>query len=341
MGPAGWRRPVKNMEVMLYPLKFKPILKSQIWGGDRLVKAGKRLPAKLSAAAGSIGESWEISGVEGDVSVVSNGFLKSNNLEEITEVYMGDLVGEKVYDTYGLEFPVLVKFIDAHDVLSVQVHPDDGLTRERHGSRGKTEMWYVADCEPGAYLYVGFNRPVTRDEYLRAVSEGTLTDLLMRYEVRKGDAYYIPAGTVHAIGPGLLIAEIQETSDITYRISDWGRLGRDGKPRQLHTAEATDAIDFNYGKEYFRPAVAAPGSVKEIVSTPFFTTNVIEVDGEVRRDYASLDSFVAYICTDGALRADTDGGSEKLAALESLLLPAEIDEAVLSGKGTLLEVYMV
>lgn len=236
MGPAGWRRPVKNMEVMLYPLKFKPILKSQIWGGDRLVKAGKRLPAKLSAAAGSIGESWEISGVEGDVSVVSNGFLKSNNLEEITEVYMGDLVGEKVYDTYGLEFPVLVKFIDAHDVLSVQVHPDDGLARERHGSRGKTEMWYVADCEPGAYLYVGFNRPVTRDEYLRAVSEGTLTDLLMRYEVRKGDAYYIPAGTVHAIGPGLLIAEIQETSDITYRISDWGRLGRDGKPRQLHTA---------------------------------------------------------------------------------------------------------
>lgn len=222
-----------------------------------------------------------------------------------------------------------------------QVHPDDGLARERHGSRGKTEMWYVADCEPGAYLYVGFNRPVTRDEYLRAVSEGTLTDLLMRYEVRKGDAYYIPAGTVHAIGPGLLIAEIQETSDITYRISDWGRLGRDGKPRQLHTAEATDAIDFNYGKEYFRPAVAAPGSVKEIVSTPFFTTNVIEVDGEVRRDYASLDSFVAYICTDGALRADTDGGSEKLAALESLLLPAEIDEAVLSGKGTLLEVYMV
>ncbi len=168
-----------------------------------------------------------------------------------------------------------------------------------------------------------------------------MTDLLMRYEVRKGDAYYIPAGTVHAIGPGLLIAEIQETSDITYRISDWGRLGRDGKPRQLHTAEATDAIDFNYGKEYFRPAVAAPGSVKEIVSTPFFTTNVIEVDGEVRRDYASLDSFVAYICTDGALRADTDGGSEKLAALESLLLPAEIDEAVLSGKGTLLEVYMV
>ena len=267
MGPAGWRRPVKNMEVMLYPLKFKPILKSQIWGGDRLVKAGKRLPAKLSAAAGSIGESWEISGVEGDVSVVSNGFLKSNNLEEITEVYMGDLVGEKVYDTYGLEFPVLVKFIDAHDVLSVQVHPDDGLARERHGSRGKTEMWYVADCEPGAYLYVGFNRPVTRDEYLRAVSEGTLTDLLMRYEVRKGDAYYIPAGTVHAIGPGLLIAEIQETSDITYRISDWGRLGRDGKPRQLHTAEATDAIDFNYGKEYFRPAET--GGIK-IASIGFF-----------------------------------------------------------------------
>ena len=325
---------------MLYPLKFKPILKSRLWGGDRLVEAAGKSAAKKAASAGRIGESWELSGVPGDVSVVANGFLKSNNLEELIEVYMGDLVGDRVYDAYGTEFPILVKFIDAHDVLSVQVHPDDGLAEERHGSRGKTEMWYVADCEPGAYLYVGFNRPVTREEYLKAVVDGTLTDLLMRYEVRRGDVYYIPAGTVHAIGPGLLVAEIQETSDITYRISDWGRLGEDGRPRELHTAEATDAIDFGYGKEYFRSGVTAPGTVKEVVSSPFFTTAVMHVDGTMRRDYAALDSFVAYICTEGSVHLDTDGGSDKLTALRSILLPAEIDEAVLTGRGTVLEVYM-
>lgn len=324
---------------MLYPLKFKPILKSQIWGGDKLVKAGKKLP-KNSAPDELIGESWEVSGVEGDVSVVSNGFLKSNDLEELTEVYMGELVGDKVYETYGLEFPILIKFIDARDVLSVQVHPDDALAEERHGSRGKTEMWYVVDCEPGACLYVGFNRPVTREEYLDAVAGGTLTDLLMRYEVKRGDAFYIPAGTVHAIGGGLLIAEIQETSDITYRISDWGRVGRDGKPRQLHTAEATDAINFNFAKDYLRHVASQPNTVREIVSTSFFTVNVLQVDGEMSRDHTSLDSFVAYVCTAGNLTVKTEGGTEKLLAFESLLLPAETDEAIISGCGTVLEVYI-
>lgn len=305
-----------------------------------MVKAGKKLPKALAAEADRIGESWEISGVEGSVSVVANGFLRSNNLEEIIEVYMGDLVGDRIYDTYGLEFPILVKFIDARDVLSVQVHPGDELAEERHGSRGKTEMWYVVDCEPGAYLYVGFNRPVTKEEYLRAVEEGTLTDMLQRYDVKRGDAYYIPAGTVHAIGPGLLVAEIQETSDVTYRISDWGRTDKEGKPRPLHTAQATDAIDFEYGKEYRRAVDASAGTVSEIVSTPYFTTNLVSVLGEVHRDYASLDSFVAYVCTAGKLDIFTDGGNESIGALQSLLLPAEIDEAVIKGEGTLLEIYI-
>lgn len=325
---------------MLYPLKFKPILKPQIWGGSRLVQAGKKLPARFRNAADSIGESWEISGVEGSVSVVSNGFLKSNNLEELSEVYMGDLLGDKIYDTYGLQFPILIKCIDARDILSVQVHPDDELAGRRHGTRGKTEMWYVMDCEPGACLYVGFNRPVTREEYLAALANGTLTDLLMRYEVRRGDAYYIPAGTVHAIGSGILIAEIQETSDITYRISDWGRTGKDGKPRQLHTAEATDAIDFEYGKEYFRSVRPSVNSAVEIVSTPYFTTNLLCIDGELRRDYSELDSFVACLCTDGGITVETEGGSEPLSGLESLLLPAEADEATFKGKGTVLEIYI-
>lgn len=305
-----------------------------------MVKSGKRLPKALAAEADRIGESWEISGVEGNVSVVTNGFLRSNNLEEIIEVYMGDLVGEQIYDTYGLEFPILVKFIDARDVLSVQVHPSDELAGKRHGSRGKTEMWYVVDCDPGACIYVGFNRPVSREDYLRAVDEGTLTDLLRRYEVKKGDAFYIPAGTVHAIGAGMLIAEIQETSDITYRISDWGRVAQDGKPRPLHTAEAADAVDFDYGKEYIRPLNPEPGTITEIVSTPYFTANLLQLSGEIGRNYESLDSFVAYICTAGKLELHTASGNEKIAALESILLPAEIDEAVISGEGTLLEVYI-
>ena len=183
---------------MLYPLKFKPLYKERIWGGQRLASAmGKKLPEGVK-----IGESWEISGVEGDVSVVANGCLKSNNLQELIEVYMGDLVGEKIYDKYGLEFPVLIKLIDAEDVLSIQVHPDDKLAEERHHSYGKTEMWYVIAAEPGASLYVGFNRQVTRQEYLDAVAAGTLPSLLNKVEVKAGDAYFIPAGTVHAIGAG-------------------------------------------------------------------------------------------------------------------------------------------
>lgn len=324
---------------MLYPLKFKPILKSQIWGGDRLVKAGKKLPKNIKAGE-PVGESWEISGIDGSVSVVSNGFLKSNNLEELIEVYMGEIVGEKTYDTYGLEFPILIKFIDARDVLSVQVHPDDELAEERHGSRGKTEMWYVMDCEPGAYIYVGFKRPISREEYIEAVTTGTMTELLMRYEVQKGEAYYIPAGTVHAIGGGLLIAEIQETSDITYRISDWGRLGADGKPRSLHTAEAVDAIDFDEKNDYRRTINPQPNTLHELVSSPFFTTNLINVDGQMKRDYSDIDSFVAYVCTEGSLEISTSGGRETLSALESLLLPAETEYAVLNGKGTVLEVYI-
>lgn len=289
---------------------------------------------------GKIGESWEISGVGGDLSVVTNGFLKSNNLEELAEVYMGDLMGDTIYERFGMEFPVLVKFIDAADRLSVQVHPDDDLAHRVHGSRGKTEMWYVVDCEPGACLYVGFNRPVTREAYMEAVRQRRVADLLRRYEVHPGDAFFIPAGTVHAIGGGVFLAEIQETSDVTYRIWDWGRLGDDGKPRQLHVDEAADAIDFSYGQQYFRATDTRPGSAREIVSSPFFTVDVLRVDGSMERDYASRDSFVALVCTDGELSLHTDGGDESLHALESVLLPAELDEAMLTGQGTVLEIHM-
>lgn len=324
---------------MLYPLKFRPRLKEVIWGGDTLVKSGKKLNNKRQNPD-SIGESWEISGVDGNVSVVDNGPLAGNNLQELAEVYMGDLMGEKIFDQFGLEFPLLLKFIDARDRLSVQVHPDDALASIRHNSRGKTEMWYVAEAIHGASLYVGFNRQITREEYMQAVAEGRLVDLLHRVEVHKGDTFFIPAGTVHAIGAGVLIAEIQETSDITYRIDDWGRVGKDGRPRELHTQLAVDAIDFGQPRNYDVTRHAEADTESQLVSCQWFTTSIINVATSITRDYAPLDSFVIYMCTEGEITVSTESGSEAIGPLQSVLIPAEVDEVILTGTGTLLEVYI-
>ena len=222
---------------MLYPIKFIPRLKERLWGGHQLlasVKAGKG--AKIDPAK-CYGESWELSAVPGDESVVANGILKKNTIEEIIEVYMGSLIGEKNYERYGLTFPLLIKSLDCHDVLSVQVHPNDELAAERHNSYGKTEMWYVSGCEEGAALYVGFkDTSITREEYLAAVNEDRLPEILNRVEVKVGDVFFIPAGTVHALGKGIEVLEIQQTSDVTYRIYDWNRVDDKGNPRELHTA---------------------------------------------------------------------------------------------------------
>lgn len=322
---------------MLYPLKFKPLLKERIWGGDLLHTAmGKRLPEGVK-----IGESWEISGVEGDVSVVGNGKLKGNNLQELIEVYMGDLVGDKIYERFGMEFPLLIKLIDAQDVLSIQVHPEDELARERHNSYGKTEMWYVVDCLPGASLYVGFKGEVTRDQYLQAVENGTLPELLNKIDVRPGDAFFIPAGVIHAIGKGILVAEIQQTSDITYRVDDWGRVDDHGNPRQLHTELAVDAINFGAPEKYVVTTVSGRNEVRNIARCEYFTTNVIELDGTMERDYANIDSFVIYMCLEGSLTIKgVDGSAEKVSRGDSVLLPAEEAYATLVGKAKLLEVYI-
>ena len=224
---------------MLYPLKFKPILKEKIWGGRRLgEKLGKRLPAGRA-----VGESWELSGLDGNRSVVRNGPLKGNDLEELIEVYMGELVGDRVYERFGLQFPLLIKYLDVQQPLSVQVHPNDDLAAERHGSYGKTEMWYVVDCGPDAALRVGFDGPVTREQYAEHVERGTLPELMAKARVHPGDTFFIPAGTVHTIEGSVLIAEIQQASDITYRIYDWDRVGPDGRKRELQTDLAADAID--------------------------------------------------------------------------------------------------
>ncbi len=322
---------------MLYPLKFKPIYKERIWGGRKIETAfGKKLPE-----GEKIGESWELSGVDGDVSVVSNGQLKGNSLQELIEIYMGDLVGDKVFDKYGEEFPLLIKLIDAADNLSIQVHPDDKLAAERHHSFGKTEMWYVVGHEQGAELYLGFNQPVTKEKYLEYLNAGRLAELLTAYKVQDGDSYFIPAGTIHAIGKGLLIAEIQQTSDITYRVFDWNRVDpKTGQGRELHTELALDAIEYKSRSDYKTVAAPKVNAPVTLEKCPYFQTNSLVVEGETVRDYAPLDSFVVYICLDGSLELEYEGGTETVKKGETVLLPAEIDEVTLKGQGKVLEVYI-
>ena len=323
---------------MLYPLKFKPRLKERIWGGSILAEKKGKAAGRIDRSK-KYGESWDLSCVKGDISSVASGMLKGNNLEELIEVYMGDLVGEKVFEEYGLEFPLLIKTLDCNDVLSVQVHPDDELAAERHNSLGKTEMWYVTSCEEGAAIYIGFNREITREEYLDAVSSGHLVDLLNRVEVKAGEAFFIPAGLVHALGKGVQVVEIQQTSDVTYRIYDWDRVDDEGKSRELHTALAVDAIDFAMRTEdsICRYVPKLNESV-EIAKCKYFTTNILQVEGEVAKDYASLDSFVILMCIGGEAEIDADGNVEKMADGDVVLLPAEFNEVVIKGSAKLLEV---
>jgi mannose-6-phosphate isomerase len=330
--------PIDNYFDMLYPLQFKPILKERIWGGHTLVET--RGTTKQKADQGLlIGESWEISGVEGDVSVAANGFLKGNNLQELIEVYMGELVGDKVFERFGVEFPLLIKYIDAQDKLSVQVHPGDKLAAGRHGAFGKTEMWYVLDCEPGAHLLIGLKEGTTKEDYLRSVENGTVGELLNAVAVKPGDAYFIPAGTVHAIGKGMLIAEIQQTSDVTYRVFDWNRTDREGNPRELHTELALDAIDF---AAPVRNITRHPESnaTALLVESPYFTTNLLNVAGTVERTLEIRDSFTIYICTSGEVSLRGRGGEVTLCKDDIVLIPAEEEAITLTGNATLLETYV-
>ena len=322
----------------LYPLKFEPICLEKIWGGNRL----KSLLNK-SYDLKNCGESWEISGVEGNISVVANGFLKGNDLSELIEIYMGDLVGDKVYEQFGAEFPLLIKFIDAQDDLSIQVHPNDELSKERHNAFGKTEMWYVVDVAEGALINSGFNQPVDREKYLEYLENGNLTDLLKYDEAKVGDVFFIPAGRVHAIGKGSLVAEIQQTSDVTYRIFDYNRKDDKGNLRELHTDLALDAIDFSYLEEYKTKYNAELNKSTEIVSCKYFTTNILEFDKPIEKDYYKINSFVIYITLEGNFEIETEEGTEKVGMGETILIPANIDLFKLNPKSgivKLLEVYI-
>lgn len=323
----------------LYPLKFQPILKDKIWGGNKL----KTVLNKDFSPLPNAGESWEISGVEGDISVVSNGNLAGNDLEELIEVYMGDLVGDKVYDQFGMEFPLLIKFIDANDVLSIQVHPDDELSKERHNAFGKTEMWYVIEADKGSELIVGFNQEVDKAKYVAKLEEGKLEEILNNEPVKKGSCFFIPAGRVHAIGKGILLAEIQQTSDVTYRMYDWNRTDDQGNPRELHTELAVDAIDYSFEKKYRTDYETEINQTKELVRCPYFTTNTLEFDKQIEKDYSQLDSFVIYMCLDGDFTIESeDGITTEVAKGETVLIPAALENVILfpKGKTEILEVYI-
>lgn len=326
---------------MLYPIKFKPRIKERIWGGQAILNKKGKAAGRL-AKDKLYGESWDLSSVKGDISVVANGFLKGNNLEEIIEVYMGELVGEQIFEQYGLEFPLLIKYLDCNDKLSVQVHPDDALALERHGSFGKTEAWYVVDCKPGASIYLGFkDLNLTREEYIAAVAESRLEELLNKVEVKPGDVFFIPAGTVHALGAGLEVVEVQQTSDVTYRIYDWDRVDAEGKSRELHTSLAVDAIDFESDAELLhREYNLAKGGEAKVIECNYFTMTLHNVAGVKELDRSSLDSFVVFIALNGSVRIVADGNEETLAEGEVILIPAEVNDITIEGDAKLMEVYI-
>jgi len=323
----------------LYPLKFKPIYKQKIWGGRRI-----RESLGYQDAPDQCGELWAISTLENDISEVSNGFLAENNLRELIEVYMGDLVGDSVYDKFGEEFPLLIKFIDASDQLSVQVHPDNDLARERHHAYGKTEMWYILDADPNSQVVTNL-KPGTNSLILKQHLQNHLESILVTETVQKGDFFLIDAGRVHATGKGILFAEIQQSSDITYRLYDYNRTDADGNPRELHVDLALDAINYNLTEPAKIRVTPTMNLFNRVVTTPYFTANLITFNKETKRDYSSLDSFVIYLCLDGACELNQESSSEKftLTKGETLLIPAMLTEITLvptSKQTQILEVYI-
>ena len=324
-----------SREHQLYPLKFVPILKSKVWGGDKLTSVFEKGPYK-----DGIGESWELSGVSGNISEVQNGELKGTNLQELLRSYGTELLGKRVSELYGKDFPLLFKFIDAREDLSVQLHPDDDLAGSRHNSYGKTEMWYIVDTDPEARLIIGFNGDMNQQRYQRSLSEGNLTETLNSEKINPGDAFFIAPGTVHAIGGGTLLAEIQQTSDITYRIYDWDRPDVDGNMRELHTDLALDAIDYNAPKaklEYDDE----DNSIVRLCTSDYFETNKLKLTKPLHRDTSGLDSFRVYMCVEGDVLIETAGSAVSLSIGETVLIPASIDKIILkTASAILLEVYI-
>jgi len=301
----------------IHPLKFHPILKERLWGGTKLKEVLNK-PIKSDIT----GESWEISAVPGDISTVLNGVLSGTSLQELIDKEPEKLLGKSVFERFGKNFPVLIKFIDAQQDLSIQLHPNDELAKERHNSFGKTEMWYVMDATENANLIVGFNRDCTKQEYAESRENDTLPELLNYESVKEGDTFFINTGKIHAIGAGVLLAEIQQTSDITYRVFDFNRRDKNGNLRELHTELAVDAIDYKKKDDFRVNYLDEQNRVNSMVECPFFKTNYLNLEKNLQQDVSNRDSFTIYVCVGGSATISNDYGNVAIKKGETVLLPA-------------------
>ena len=319
---------------MIHPLKFRPILKERLWGGTKLKEVfGKPIESDIT------GESWELSTVKGDISVVANGSLEGKSLQELIDSNAEELLGKSVVERFGKEFPILIKFIDAKQDLSIQLHPNDALAKERHDSFGKTEMWYIMDADPKAELIVGFNKDVTKEEYAESIDSDTLLDLLNYEEVKEGDTFFINTGKIHAIGAGVMLAEIQQTSDVTYRVFDFNRKDKDGNLRELHTELALDAVDYEKKDDFKVSYGHEKNEVNTMVDCPYFKTNFIELTENLDLDTTQRDSFTIFMCVGGEAKISTAEGEVSIKSGETALLPASTQKISLQSSGAkLLEV---
>lgn len=317
----------------IYPLQFEPIFKERIWGGEKL-KTLLNKPIKSAIT----GESWELSTVEGDVSVVANGALKGKSLTAIIDDDPEAILGTAVYARFGKQFPLLFKYLDAREDLSIQVHPNDALAKKRHNSFGKTEMWYIMQANENARIIVGFKENSNAAAYLEHLKNKTLLSILDDVKVKSGDVFFLETGTVHAIGAGLVVAEIQQTSDVTYRLYDFDRVDANGNTRELHVDLALEAINYNKvetKKEYVKKANVS----NEIVDCPYFTTNFITLDGEISVSKSGK-TFTVYMCTEGIFELDYNNSKTQYKKGDTVLIPAAINTFILSGKASILEIYI-
>ncbi len=321
------------MKQKAYPLQFEPILKERIWGGEKLKTIlNKPITSKIT------GESWELSTVEGDVSIIANGELKGKSLMDLINEAPNEILGTEVYKRFGKQFPLLFKYLDAREDLSIQVHPNDKLAKERHNSFGKTEMWFVTQADADARIIVGFKKDSSKEEYLKHLNDKTLLSILDTVEAKPGDVFFLETGTVHAIGAGLVIAEIQQTSDITYRLYDFDRKDAQGNTRELHVDLALDAINYNKvdtQKKY----ETKTNTSNVVVDCPYFTTNFLPLENKLEVSKSGT-SFTVYMCIEGSFEIEYDGFKQSYKKGDTVLVPAEINAFILNGNASILEIYI-
>ena len=321
------------MKLKTYPLQFEPILKERIWGGEKLKTIlNKPITSKIT------GESWELSTVEGDVSIVANGELKGKSLMDLINETPNEILGTEVYKRFGKQFPLLFKYLDAREDLSIQVHPNDKLAKERHNSFGKTEMWYVTQADADARIIVGFKENSSKEEYLKHLNDKTLVSILDTVKAKPGDVFFLETGTVHAIGAGLVVAEIQQTSDITYRLYDFDRKDAQGNTRELHVDLALDAINYNKVETQKKYETKTNAS-NVVVDCPYFTTNFLPLENKLEV-LKSGETFTVYMCIEGNFEIEYDGFRQSYKKGDTILVPAEINAFILNGNASILEIYI-